>query len=234
MYEVYGIPFCSNLKNDKRVCDIAIKCEIIEIDNLDKDKGIKEIEEKVRKIENKAMFIGGDHSITYATIKAIKPDFVVVFDAHPDLAKPLKTITNEDWLRALIEENVISSNQLLLVGIRSYDGEEESFIKNEGISAVFFDKFYLSLDEMTNFIMEKIKSNKKVYLSIDIDFINGSEIATNFPEPFGLNSREFLYMMGRISKLKEKIFAIDIVEAITKDELTKKIVERIIKIFNLR
>ena len=231
MYKVYGIPFCCNLKNDKRCIDIKIKCEKLEIDNKDKDRGFKQIEEKVKKI-GKGIFVGGDHSITYATIKAIKPDFVVVFDAHPDLVKPLKTITNEDWLRALIENKIINANNVLLFGIRNYDKQEKEFIKNNEISAVFLDRFYLNIQDMTEFIMEKIKEKNKVYVSIDIDIINGNEIATSFPEPFGLSSREFLYMLSKIFKLKQKIYAIDITEAITSDEITRKIVEKIIKVFN--
>jgi agmatinase len=231
MYKVYGIPFCCNLKNDKRVCDIRIDCEKIVVDNEDKDKGLKQIEEKAKKIE-KGIFVGGDHSITYAIVKAIKPNFLVIFDAHADLTKPLKTITNEDWLRALVEKKVIDEKDILLIGIRSYDKKEKEFIKEKGIPVVFFDKFYLSLNEIVEFVMEKMKEKDKVYLSIDIDVINGSEIETNFPEPFGLSSREFLYIIEKISKLREKIFAIDITEAITSHELTKKIVEKTIKVFN--
>ncbi len=231
MYEVYGIPFCSNLKNDKRTNIINVYCKKIEVDNDDKDLGMKQIEERIKNVE-RAIFVGGDHSISYATIKAIKPEFLVVLDAHPDLIKPLKTITNEDWLRALIDEKIIDEKDVLLVGVRSYDKREKDFIEKKNISTIFFDKFYLNLVDITNFIMEKIKARDRVYLSIDIDVIDGSNIATTFPEPFGLSSREFLYMINRISKLKEKIFAIDVVEAITTDLLTKKIVEKIIKVFN--
>lgn len=235
-YKVFGIGFCNNLKNNKEAeknVDIIKVDEKIEVDKLDKDQGLKEIEKKAKNIK-KAIFIGGDHSISYALIKATNPELLIIFDAHADLIKPVKTVTNEDWLRALIEEKIIDTKKIVIIGLRSYDKKEEYFIKENNISSIFLDKegIELSLDDISDFIMEKIKEEKNVYLSIDIDVINACEIEALFKEPFGFSSKEFFYIISRISKLKDKICFIDIVEGFASDEKTKKIIEKIIQIFN--
>ncbi|MEM2707564.1 MAG: arginase family protein [Candidatus Pacearchaeota archaeon] len=237
IYKVIGISFCSNLKNNREAeknVNIIKVDEKIEVEKLDKDKGLKEIEEKIKLKEKKAIFVGGDHSITYALVKATKPNMLVIFDAHADLIRPLKTITNEDWLRALINEKILDTKNIVMIGLRNYDKKEEYFIRDNNIPCIFLDKegIELTLDDITDFIMEKMKEKEKIYLSIDIDFINGCEIEANFKEPFGFSSREFFYILKRISKLKEKIDFIDIVEGFASDEKTRKIIEKIIEIFN--
>jgi len=234
-YKIIGIPFCSNLLNNKEpnITPNKIKVdEIIEVDNLNKDVGLKQIEEKTKNVE-RSIFLGGDHSISYALVKAIKPDLLVVFDAHADLIKATATITNEDWLRALINESIIKPSNVLIIGLRNYDKQEMDFIKQNSIAFFNLDREeWFNMDDVADFIMEKIKDKQRIYLSIDIDVINGSEINANFKEPFGFSSREMLYILQRIAKLKEKVIAIDIVEAIASHDLTKKIVESIIKLFN--
>ena len=62
-------------------------------------------------LKPKVVFLGGDHSISYLTVKAFldhcnkieKEPCLIIFDAHPDCMKPVDPNfpTHEEWLRGL-------------------------------------------------------------------------------------------------------------------------------------
>jgi len=55
-------------------------------------------------------------------------------------------------------------------------------------------------------------NKKEVYVSVDIDVMDPAFApATGYPEAGGLTSRQFIYLIQRINKIK-KLKAIDIVE----------------------
>ena len=71
--------------------------------------------------QDKALFLGGDHSISYSLVKAFKDvngidSFLVVFDAHADCmdSRGMKEPTHEEWLRALIEQGFSVENIILI------------------------------------------------------------------------------------------------------------------------
>lgn len=172
------------------------------------------------KTKPKTVFLGGDHSITYSTTKAFldycksseKKPCLIVFDAHSDCMEPVnKNIpTHEEWLRAIIEFGFPPEN-ILLVGIRNSSFEETSFLKNKGIKTILMNQFTEDLHETCDFIME-FSNKKELYVSIDIDVIDPSFApSTGYREPGGFTSREFLYLIQRINKIKN-LKAIDIVE----------------------
>jgi agmatinase len=196
--------------------ELLIDFEILEIDNFDLEESEKIIFNKSRKIfntENKICFVGGDHSITYPIFKAFKEKyddaFLIVFDAHADCMTPMKEPTHEEFLRAIIEDGLNPKN-VILVGPRKIEPEEEKFLIENGVK-VFSE--INDVEAATDYITEKALSHD-VYLSIDIDVMDPAFApAVNYPEPDGLNSREFFYMIKRILKMKS-LRAIDIVEAI--------------------
>src|SRR3989344_5237354 len=66
--------------------------------------------------EEPEIILGGDHSITYSSVKAFSKRFLnpslIILDAHPDLeTSDLKEPTHEDYLRRLIEKNIRSGNK---------------------------------------------------------------------------------------------------------------------------
>ena len=89
------------------------------------DKNIEESLNKITKEIPELPFIaiGGDHTITYSIIKKIadKNTGIIIFDAHPDLMQKFSVPTHENYLRHLIEENIITSQQIVLIGIRNID-----------------------------------------------------------------------------------------------------------------
>lgn len=166
----------------------------------------------------KTIFLGGDHSVSYPITKAFldncrkqktKP-CLIIFDAHPDCMPPMKEPTHEEWLRKIIEEGFPSEN-ILLIGTRNSSKEEIIFLKKNNIKIIDMNQFITDIEDACDFIME-FSNGKELYVSIDIDAIDPAFApATGYQEPGGLTSREFIYLIQRINKIKT-IRAFDIVE----------------------
>ena len=195
--------------------------EEIHVDNSDlemKNKLIYKNSFKAFETKPKTVFLGGDHSISYSTTRAFfdycqtngKPPCLIVFDAHADCMNPMKEPTHEEWLRALIEDGFPVEN-ILLVGARNLWAEELEFLKKHKIRIITINQLIEDLQDTCEIIME-FSNNKELYVSIDIDVIDpGFAPATGYKEPGGLTSRQFIYLIQRINKIKN-LRAIDIVE----------------------
>ena len=164
------------------------------------------------------IFLGGDHSISYSTGKAFleyckskkKKPCLIVFDSHPDCMEPMKEPTHEEWLRKLIEEGFPAEN-VLIVGARNSHKDEILFIKKNKIKSLSISNLTEDLSDMCDTIME-FSDGKELYISIDIDVIDPVFApSTGYPEIGGLTSRQFIYLIQRIKKIKN-LRAVDIVE----------------------
>ena len=83
------------------------------------------------------------------------------------------------------------------------------------------------MEAAADYITEKA-NGKDLYVSIDIDALDPAYApAVNYPEPAGLNSKEFFYILGRLLRIKT-LKAIDIVEAIPKKDEPHKLTLRTI------
>ncbi len=73
------------------------------------------------------------------------------------------------------------------------------------------NKFADDLEEMCDIIME-FSDKKQLYVSIDIDVVDPAFApSTGYPEPGGFTSKEFLYLIQRLNKIKN-LRGVDIVE----------------------
>ena len=185
---------------------------MLETDNM--ENSFLSIEKAVESAESRPVIIGGDHSITYPAFKGFSKNFenpaLLVFDAHPDLMDDFHT--HEDYLYKLIQEGFLKKENLLIVGVRNLHMHELNTINSLKIKVFWMKQcFTLGMEELANLIMEKVRFNA-LYLSVDIDAIDPAFApGTNYPEPGGFTSREFLYLIERIAKLKN-LMAMDIVE----------------------
>ena len=163
--------------------------------------------------EQKSIFIGGDHSITYPLFKAFqkknKNPFLIIFDAHADCMPQSQEPTHEEFLRAIIEEG-FPSKKIILIGTRKIEPEERNFLKQHNIKV--FQTIY-NMESAADYITEKANQHD-LYISIDIDALDPVFApAVNYPEPVGLTSKEFFYILKRLLLIKS-LKTIDIVEAI--------------------
>lgn len=190
------------------------------------------IEEANKEILNKSneffksgeriLFLGGDHSISYSLVKGFnqvinkkeKQACLIIFDAHLDLMPVSKGAedypTHEEWLRGIIDSGFAIKN-ILLVGIRNFYSVERDFAKKRGIKIMKMKPFVEDLSDACDTIME-FANNKELYLSIDIDVVDPVFApGTGYKEIGGLSSKEFLFIISRLRKMKN-LRAIDLVE----------------------
>lgn len=172
---------------------------------------------------DKVIFLGGDHSLSYSTVGAFSdfcnsqdlPMKLIVFDAHTDCKSSDKDIPNNlQWLKKLIEDG-FPRDSIILVGLRSFSKDEIYFL---GESSSLQDRIRIysmkdihDFEEVCDLIMEQ--SNKsQVYLSIDIDVVDSVFVpGTARPESGGMTSRQLIYFIQRLNLLKG-IKVIDITE----------------------
>jgi agmatinase len=166
----------------------------------------------------RVVFLGGDHSISYSTTKAFldyckkerKKPCLIVFDSHADCMPPMREPTHEEWLRKLIEEGFPKEN-VLIVGLRNVWKDEIKFLKENKIKTLSMNNLTEDLQDMCDTIME-FSNGKELYVSVDIDIIDPVFApATGYPELGGLTSRQFVYLIQRIKKIKT-LRAVDLVE----------------------
>jgi agmatinase len=185
----------------------------------------------------KSVFLGGDHSVSYSLVRGFldscqnwgKESCLIVFDAHADCMKPMKEPTHEEWLRGLVEKGFPAEN-ILLVGARNLWKDEIEFLKEKGIQQISLNSIVDDIDNIADTIMEFV-GGRDVYVSIDVDVIDPSFApGTGYKEVGGLSSREFIYLIQRISKMRS-LRGVDIVEINPdkdRDNLTVKLGAKIL------
>ena len=213
-----------NVNEEGKEIDVdSLDLEEIHIDNSDLERTNNLIYENAGKIfetKPKVIFLGGDQSITYPLVKSFmdycenydKEPCLIVFDAHPDVMNFSEDglPTNEEWLRGLVKYGFPSEN-ILLVGIRKKTLEENTFLKKYKIQTFMMGNLSEDLRETCDTIME-FSNGKELYVSIDIDVVDPSFApSTAKPESGGLTSRELIYLIKRINKIKN-LRAVDLTE----------------------
>ena len=189
--------------------------------------------------QDKALIIGGDHSITFPAFKAFiknNPDAgLIIFDAHPDCVNNFQPPTHEDFVRVLIEEKILAPEKLILLGLRQFDPIELEFLKDNKIRYFSMKQIFdYGIQDVCETVMESALAWSTVYLSIDIDVVDPAFApGTGYREPGGLSSIEFIDCIKRIKKLKN-LKMVDIVEISPerdRDELTVRLGAKIIHEF---
>lgn len=191
--------------------------EQIPVDNHNIEETNKNIHDFMTNNDDFSILIGGDHSITYSSFKAFAENFknpgLVVFDAHADLENNFNPPTHEDYLKVLIEEGILKSSNVVVVGLRNWHDNEYFYLKNKKLK--FFtmkDIFEEGIRETCDTIMFLAKNFGSLYISVDIDVLDPAFApGTGYKEAGGLTTRELLYFLQRIRKLPNYKMA-DLVE----------------------
>jgi len=208
-------------ESNKPIHRRLLNIEEIHVDNFNIEEQNKLIFDNTKKIleeSEKTLFLGGDHSISYSIGKAFlencrdaeKEPCLIVFDAHADCMQAMREPTHEGWLRGLVEFGFPKEN-ILLVGIRNLWQDEIKFLSENKIRRINMGELCNNLEEITDTIME-FASGKELYVSFDIDVVDPAFApSTGHTEVGGLTSRQALYIIARIAKMKNlKVF--DLVE----------------------
>lgn len=177
----------------------------------------------------KLLALGGDHSIALAALRALnkiygQPIAVLHFDAHLDTWHPTKYPSawpseqahfnhgSMFWMAS--EEGLILNGSSAHAGLRTRlsgvndweDDDRQGFLR---ISADDIDD--IGPKGVVQAILDRIGTEKPVYLSLDIDVIDpGLAPGTGTPEPGGWTSREVIRILRGLEDLN--VVGADIVE----------------------
>lgn len=194
------------LSENKRDPNFQVKEILVGINSETKNKGdvIQTITEKSKEFFQRSeqnVFLGKDHSITLPILKSFvqfhQNTGIVIFDAHPDC------LGLGDLVPALINQNIIRRENVVLVGLRNWTREELSFLQQNKIK--YFTMQEIGVEgkfEVSESVMSIARRFDSLYISIDADVLDPAFVLVNTPEPGGLSVRELLFFLHRLKRLK--------------------------------
>jgi len=171
--------------------DIAI-ADIGNVYGLESVGDLNKIEEALRLILDAGkipVMMGGEHTVSLASLRALEPDLVVSFDAHMDLRDTLfgEKMTHGTFMRRAMEE---LDFDLVLVGIRAVSREELEFARSESRVNMVSSRDLSRGDPeaWTRALMDWMTVASSVYVTIDMDVVDpASAPAVGNPSPEGIS-----------------------------------------------
>ena len=119
--------------------------------------------------EKPILSIGGDHSVSFGVIKALKrenPEMQLVWlDAHLDLKEKVGNHVSHDVVVHELLKHGFSDDEIWFVGITRIDDDESDFLENSSFNIY-------RADEVDDFLREFNSNEQPVYLSVDIDVLS--------------------------------------------------------------
>ena len=181
------------------------------------DETLQELYEASKELLNEEklpIMLGGEHSLSFAPVKACKElagdDFgVLILDAHLDLRDGYRGLQNN---HACVSRNILErvTKNLVSIGVRSGPEEEWVFARENKL------KYYTADEVRTTGMVEVLKEAlewldcTQLYLSLDMDAIDPAYApGLGTPEPFGLTALE---VRTAVRTLAPFSMAFDIVE----------------------
>jgi len=154
------------------------------------------------------LILGGEHSISYGALKAIKKRYsnvsVLQFDAHTDL---LNEYEGSKYSHACVMRRVYDMHiPVTAVGIRNINQEGEAFIKSKKIKSIHYAPGIPPIDRLLKTL------TKNVYITFDLDALDPSIMpSVGTAEPGGLYWHEVIQTISELAKYVHIIGA-DVVE----------------------
>eukprot|EP00752_Nemacystus_decipiens_P012281 g10887.t1 len=185
-------------------------------------KAIDEISSSVGNLLSRCdgvVIIGGDHTISYPSLKAISDKFgpvsLVHFDSHFDTWDEYfgEKCTHGTPFKRAIDDGLIDTSRSMHVGIRGSVNDHEDIIADEelGMKTIFCSELD---DHGFDWVAEKIRKRVgtgPIYLSLDIDVADPAFApGTGTPEVGGFSSRELIRLLRAMKGLN--IVSGDVVE----------------------
>jgi len=180
------------------------------------------VKEKISKLTNSKLhiFLGGDHSVTYITLKALKETSndswgLIYLDSHPDLYESYKAnpYSHACTVRRIIDEAIVNPKHIVQVGVRAATAEQLDYAKKKGISIVSTSDVYkVSVKKISSMVNEILSNVDNVYASFDVDVLNPAFApGVGNPEGGGVTLRNLIDIIHNLEGIN--IQALDVVEA---------------------
>ncbi len=157
------------------------------------------------------MFLGGEHSLTTAPVRAAKAAFedlsVLQLDAHADLRESYE---GTPWSHACVMRRVHELGvPVVPLGIRAISVEEAEFLQDEDMP-VFWSHRIAHGEEWMDTVLNTL--SETVYITFDVDYFDPALIpATGTPEPGGGFWHETMRFLGYVFQDKN-VVGMDVVE----------------------
>ncbi len=145
--------------------------------------------------------LGGEHSITLGSYRAVRSECFVVCDAHLDLREEFgNTPYNHACITRRISE--AGAKEIFIIGARSGTEDEYAFAKNLNLYSADCVR-ERGMKDILGEIVEKI-AGRSVYLSIDADAIDCCLTpGLGTPEPFGITHFDIRDVIRTIGPLAD-------------------------------
>lgn len=165
---------------------------------------VREVKEFLAKVLDHGcvpLSMGGDHTVTYPILQAIKdahgPVGLIHVDAHADINDEMKgcKLAHGTTFRRAAEEGALVTDRVFQIGLRGtkYDETDFDYAKQKGFTQILVeDCWYKSLAPLMRDIKNKL-GDLKVYVTLDIDSLDPSIApGTGTPEIGGLTTPQML------------------------------------------
>ena len=148
-----------------------------ETGSVERDSLAEQTEELASLLPERPLVLGGCCCSHVGAVRGLAERHgrlaVVWLDAHGDLNTPESSPSGNQWgmpLRMLLDDGVVSAEDVALVGARSLDPPEEEFLAAKGIDGS---------------IERALEGVDAVYVALDVDVLDPGEAAMWMPEPGG-------------------------------------------------
>jgi agmatinase len=190
---------------DINLADVGeVECPTVE-------EALDNIEKTVKPMRAIPVILGGEHTITLGALKALKPDLIIVFDAHLDIRDQLfdKKLCHATYLRRAYEE---LKCEILVLGPRALSKEEVDFANvHKDIRWFSSGKIVEEENYVINQVLDTINEANSFYLSLDMDALDPSYApGVGNPYPEGLSVSNMMNIIN--ANVNEKLVGLDLVE----------------------
>ena len=177
--------------------------------------------------EKVPVMLGGEHSVTIGAVRACKPKWYIVCDAHLDFQDKYRgSYYNHDCVTARVAD--IGIENIVIIGARS--GSKEEFTRARAHHLYTAEMVH---DRGIDTVLDEVKSligSDPIYLSIDADAIDSCLTpGLGTPDPFGITHWD---IRSVIRRLAPQAIGFDYVEVLPNDqEQTAAVAARMIREF---
>lgn len=184
-------------------------------ESLDLAEAIAEIETEALRylVDGKFLVsLGGEHSITYPLVRAVRTVWnqvgVVQFDAHADLRESYE---GSPFSHAAVMHRVMTAGlPTLALGIRSLSTPEAELVRENGLAVVWGHELPRLTPE--HFAQLLAPLPERIYLTFDLDYFDPALVpATGTPEPGGGWWNPTMELLRTLFREKT-VVAMDVVE----------------------
>ena len=219
------------------ISDIGI-CTLEELDVVtDPEKMLQRVYETCQHLvsEDKTIvMIGGEHSLSLATVKALKEKHnnisVLHIDAHSDMAFEYK---GSKFSHGCVARRISEICPIVQVGVRSISTDDIEYANQKGIRIFYALEIANSKDNRwINEVMSSLTDD--IYVTIDIDALDISIMpSVGTPEPGGLQWYQLLDLLKQLGE-KKNVLGFDVMELcpipnnVAPDFATAKLIKKFI------